>query len=242
MIALARASEGDTDDSRRRDPLDFILWRPSKTDEPKMPSPWGEGLPGWHLECSAMALKYLGSPIDIHGGGSDLIFPHHESEIAQSEGATEERPFARFWLHTGMVYLDGEKMSKSLGNMVFARDLLRAYGSNALRLYLSSNHYRAQLDYDQASLEQAANLARNLAEAAYLSGGTLPPNAELTPYRDRFVDRLNEDLDTPGAIDVLRELADTIRTMHADGRDVTAAQHLLHELGGVLGLQLTRSE
>src|SRR5205807_10671453 len=137
----------DPDDPRRRDPLDFVLWRPSGPGEPFFASPWGGGLPGWHIECSAMSLKYLGAPLDIHGGGADLIFPHHECEIAQSEAVTEIRPFARYWLHSGMVYLGGDKMSKSLGNMVFIRDLLPRFGADAIRLYLSDYHYRRSLHY-----------------------------------------------------------------------------------------------
>jgi L-cysteine:1D-myo-inositol 2-amino-2-deoxy-alpha-D-glucopyranoside ligase len=238
MIALARERGGDPDDPRKQAPLDFLLWRPSQSDEPMASSPWGEGLPGWHLECSAMALKYLGAPIDIHGGGSDLIFPHHESEIAQSEGATGTAPFARFWLHTGMVYLGGEKMSKSLGNMVFVRDLLNEHGADALRLYLSGCHYRARLDYDDASLAQAAGLARELSETVAMPAGMQLSHTDLTFYHDLFVERMNDDLDTPGAIKVLRELADEIRTMRPDERDVAAAQQLLRELGGVLGLRL----
>src|SRR5206468_5369346 len=126
----------------------FLLWRPSGNDEFHARSAWGEGLPGWHLECSAMSLKYLGAPIDIHGGGADLIFPHHESELAQSETSTHIRPFSRFWIHTGMVYMDGQKMSKSLGNMVFVRDLIAGHGSDAVRIYVSSCHYRSELRWN----------------------------------------------------------------------------------------------
>ena len=238
MIALARERGGDPDDPRRRDPLDFVLWRPSKEGEPSAPSPWGEGLPGWHVECSAMSLEYLGAPLDIHGGGSDLIFPHHENEIAQSEGATGVQPFARFWMHTGMVYLGGEKMSKSLGNMVFVRDLLPVYGADALRLYLSGRHYRAELHHDQALLDRAAELAQHLTEAASLPAGDSTPALDATPYRDRFIERMNDDLDTPGAIGVLRDLADRIKRERNDGRNVESARELLRELGGILGLQL----
>jgi cysteinyl-tRNA synthetase len=185
-----------------------------------------------------MSLKYLGAPLDIHGGGSDLIFPHHESEIAQSEGATGIHPFARFWLHTGMVYLGGEKMSKSLGNMVFVRDLVPRYGSDAVRLYVSGTHYRDSLHHDEARLERAAEQARTLREAASLPSGAVPPNIDLDAYGERFEDRMNDDLDTPGAIEALLELAERVRRSAEAGHDVAPAQALLRELAGVLGLRL----
>ena len=238
MIAIARERGGDPDDPRRRDPLDFLLWRPSRADEPSAASPWGDGLPGWHVECSAMSLKYLGMPIDIHGGGVDLVFPHHESEIAQSESATGRRPFARYWLHTGMVYLGGEKMSKSLGNMVFAHELLQMFGANALRLYISSCHYRSELHYDRADLERAGALARYLEDATRHSSGASAADIDRSMYLRRFTDRMNDDLDTPGAIAALEELATAIRTASEKGGGVSAAQELLRELGGVLGLRL----
>jgi len=238
MIEMTRERGGDPDDPRRRDPLDFLLWRPSRAGEPRVASPWGEGLPGWHLECSTMSLKYLGAPLDIHGGGTDLIYPHHESEIAQSEGATGKHPFARFWVHTAMVYLGGEKMSKSLGNMVFVRDLLDSHGADAVRLYLSSHHYRAELHYDRAHLDSAAGLARELSEAVNLPGGGSPAEIDWAPYRERFLKRMNDDLDTPGAIGVLRELAEAMRVERANGRDVRAARRVLRELASVFGLQL----
>jgi L-cysteine:1D-myo-inositol 2-amino-2-deoxy-alpha-D-glucopyranoside ligase len=240
MMELTRERGGNPDDALRRDPLDFVLWRPSQPDEPAVPSPWGKGLPGWHLECSAMSLKYLGEPIDIHGGGADLIFPHHENEIAQSEGATGVRPFVRFWMHTGMVYLGGEKMSKSLGNMVFVRDLLPRYGADALRLYLSGCHYRSELHYDEVQLKQAAELARYLARAISLPSGAGEP-IELEGYRAGFIERMGDDLDTPGAIAVLRELAEQIDVASTAGRAVQSAQDLLRELGGILGLRFGES-
>jgi L-cysteine:1D-myo-inositol 2-amino-2-deoxy-alpha-D-glucopyranoside ligase len=236
MIEIARERGGDPDDPRRHDPLDFVLWRPAGPGEPRASSPWGPGLPGWHLECSAMALKYLGTPIDIHGGGADLIFPHHESEIAQSQGATGKCPFVRFWMHTAMVYLGGEKMSKSLGNMVFARDLIRTHGADAVRLSISRCHYRTSLAYDASAIDQAATLARHLAEAAHLPAGAERLDADLEPFRHRFTERLNDDLDTPGAVAVVTELADAILAWRADDRDVEPAQQLLRELGDVLGL------
>jgi len=238
MIALSRERGGDPDDPHRRDPLDFVLWRRSSPGEPSMASPWSEGLPGWHLECSAMSLKYLGAPLDIHGGGSDLIFPHHENEIAQSESATATRPLARHWMHTGMVFMDGEKMSKSLGNMVFARDLAPEYGVDAVRLYLSGCHYRSELHWNEAALKQSQGLAHDLAEAATMTAQGSHSALDATFYRDRFMQRMNDDLDTPGAIAVLQDLADAIRQGAEHGNDVTQAQRMLRELAGVLGLRL----
>jgi len=238
MIELARQRGGNPDDPRRHDPLDFVLWRPAGEDEPRATSPWGAGLPGWHLECSAMSLKYLGAPLDIHGGGSDLIFPHHENEIAQSESATKVRPFARFWMHTGMVYLGGQKMSKSLGNMVFVRELVPEYGSDAVRLYLSGCHYRAELQHVPALLERASRLARALTQALMLPSESSSSGADLAEYRDRFIERMSDDLDTPGAIQVLRELGEGIQRRASMGGAVRDAQQLLCDLGAVLGLQL----
>jgi L-cysteine:1D-myo-inositol 2-amino-2-deoxy-alpha-D-glucopyranoside ligase len=238
MIELARERGGTPDDPRQHTPLDFVLWRSAKPGEPEAPSPWGEGLPGWHLECSAMALKYLGAPLDIHGGGSDLIFPHHENEIAQSEAATGIKPFARFWMHTGMVYLGGEKMSKSLGNMVFVRDLVPEYGSDALRLYISSHHYRGRLEYDAGALAEAASLAARLAEAAAMPVDVSSADPHIAEYRERFIERMNDDLDTLGAIAVLTELADRIP---AGDDSIAGGPALLLELGEVLGLRLGES-
>ncbi len=235
MLALARERGGDPEDPRKEDPLDFLLWRPSGADEFHAESPWGEGLPGWHLECSAMALKYLGSPIDIHGGGSDLIFPHHESEIAQSEASNHVRPFVRTWMHTGMVYMDGEKMSKSLGNMVFVRDLIRSSGTDAVRIYVSSGHYRSELHWSEEAFQAAAGRASMLREILTLksSGGAPLTTAD---FRVRFGERMNDDLDTPGALSVLTDLAGAIQDASRNGYDVGPAQDLLRELGGVLGL------
>jgi len=203
-----------------------------------MSSPWGEGLPGWHLECSVMSLKYLGAPIDIHGGGTDLIFPHHESEIAQSESATGTRPFVRQWMHTAMVYLGGEKMSKSLGNMVFVRDLIDEPGPDAVRLYLAGTHYRAPLYFDDGSLAAAATEARSLVDAAEMPSGNAEGRIDIVTSRRTFEERVSDDLDTPGAIAVLRALAKDIRRDGAAGRTVREAQALLRELAGVLGLRL----
>src|SRR3990172_4320028 len=169
--AMARRSAehgNDLADPRKEQPLDFVLWQPSAPGEPSWPSPWGPGRPGWHIECSTIVLKHLGEQIDVHGGGDDLIYPHHENEIAQSEGFTGVRPFARFWLHAGMVRLAGVKMSKSLRNLVMVHDLFLPHSAAALRLYLLGHPYREPFDYQPERLAQAGSAVRRLSKAAAL--------------------------------------------------------------------------
>ena len=152
------------DDPLKEAPVDFLLWQAAKPGEPTWPSPWGPGRPGWHIECSAMSIRYLGETLDIHGGGGDLVYPHHESEIAQSECWSGQRPFARFWLHAGMLRMDGEKMSKSLGNMVFVHDLVKQYRPEALRLFLSSVRYRDVLEWDPDKVAACEKVVTLLAD------------------------------------------------------------------------------
>lgn len=198
MLRISAERGGDPHDARKRDPLDFVLWQPSLVDEPSWPAAWGAGRPGWHLECTAMSLRYLGESIDVHGGGSDLIFPHHESEIAQSELYTGAKPFARFWLHTGMVRLNGEKMSKSLGNLVLVRDLLRDHSASAIRLYLLGFPYREGWDFQTGDLGEYDRLAERLEAVAPSSDD---PRG---PIEDPFFAALEDDLDTPTALSELR--------------------------------------
>lgn len=238
MIEVARARGGNPDDPLRRDPLDFLLWRPAGAEEPSTPSPWGAGLPGWHIECSAMSLSHLGIPIDIHGGGTDLIFPHHESEIAQSEAATGTRPFVRHWVHTAMMYLDGEKMSKSLGNMVFVRDLLQSVPADGIRLYLASQHYRAPVHYDEVDVEEAVIATRNLSLAANLPGESADLALDPDPFRQAFEERMNDDLNTPEALQALQDLAGEIQGAAEEGLEIGTAQETLRTLAGILGLTL----
>jgi L-cysteine:1D-myo-inositol 2-amino-2-deoxy-alpha-D-glucopyranoside ligase len=238
MIEVARDRGGDPDDPRKDDPLDFLLWRPSQDDEPAFDSPWGPGLPGWHLECSAMSLKYLGVPLDIHGGGEDLIFPHHENEIAQSETAAGIRPLARHWMHTAMVYMDGEKMSKSLGNMVFARDLIDQFGSDAVRVYLSSVHYRSHLHWNLEDMEASAATAKTLLEAASLASGSGRPMDGVDEFCTRFTACLNDDLDTPRALGCLIDFASRLRSASAAGEHIEEGRQALLQCGGILGLTL----
>jgi L-cysteine:1D-myo-inositol 2-amino-2-deoxy-alpha-D-glucopyranoside ligase len=211
MLRLSAERGADPSDPRKRDALDFVLWQPSLADEPSWPAPWGAGRPGWHLECTAMALRYLGESIDVHGGGADLIYPHHESEIAQSELYTGSKPFARFWVHTGMVRYQGEKMSKSLGNLVLARDLLRDHSMAAVRLSLLSHHYRGSWEFERDDMPEHEALAGRL--AAIPVGGEAPPDEA-----DPFWRAMSDDLDTPAAVVYLER-----RLIQAEAGDGAAA-------------------
>ncbi|HEY7094672.1 MAG TPA: class I tRNA ligase family protein, partial [Ktedonobacterales bacterium] len=218
------------DDPRKEDPLDFVLWQAQQPGEPAWPSPWGLGRPGWHIECSSMSVKYLGPRIDIHGGGSDLVFPHHTCEIAQSENATGERPFVSIWMHCAMVGLDGEKMSKSLGNLILARDLLNHCGADAIRVMLLSHHYRTSWEYSEREMREKAIFTErlrlgNLADAAE-DTDEIAAKAE-----QEFIAAMEDDLDTPRALDVLARLA-----RYAQESGSSAAQVALRRLAGILGL------
>jgi cysteinyl-tRNA synthetase len=249
----------------KRDPLDFVLWKGAKPGEPTWDSPWGPGRPGWHIECSAMAAKYLGTGFDIHGGGEDLVFPHHENEIAQSEGATGE-PFARYWLHNAFLEVRGEKMAKSVGNVVSPRDLLRRYRGVVLRYALLGAHYRSPLEFSDEALDDAAASYQRLATFAVNAARALPPpdvaeEPEPGPaappageggglalvgeggWRERFVAALDDDLNVPAALAVLFDLvADTNPLIgKAERGDAAAAGKLrerlalFNELAGRLG-------
>jgi L-cysteine:1D-myo-inositol 2-amino-2-deoxy-alpha-D-glucopyranoside ligase len=191
-------------DPLKKDPLDFVLWQAKKPGEPSWPSPWGEGRPGWHIECSAMSMKYLGETITIHGGGEDLMFPHHDAEIAQSENVTG-KTFARHWVHVGMVYCGQHKMSKSLGNMVFVSELLKTASPDAVRIYLLMHHYRDSWNHDRRALVPARRLGRLFATSL----GEVEDGApdELERWAGPFLDAISDDLNTPVALRYLRELA-----------------------------------
>ena len=220
MLVEFAEKGGDPDALGKRDALDFLLWQPSADDEPTWDSDWGPGRPGWHIECSVMAAEELGSVIDIHGGGRDLIFPHHSAEILQSEGVSGQSPFARFWLHTGMVALDGTKMSKSLGNLVFVEDLLDRFEGGALRRYFLQHHYRSDWTYDDDEAAEAASAYKPWQDAA----GSDERSADVEV---RFFEALNNDLDTPAALRVLDEAAQI-----GAGRSV-------RDLAAVLGFDLS---
>ena len=219
--------------------MDFALWKSQKPGEPAWDSPWGPGRPGWHIECSAMSAAHLGKTLDIHGGGQDLIFPHHENELAQSESYTDGVQLARFWLHNGMLRVDDDKMAKSLGNTISVEEALDAFSPDALRLFFLSSHYRSPLTFSEQAVEaqeRAAGRLRNALEA--VDGPTDGPPLDPQPYRDRFVEAMDDDLSTPRALAALFDAARDINRGREDGRDVRAAQGALRELSGILGLTL----
>ena len=239
---------------RKEDPLDFALWKNAKPGEPSWPSPWGEGRPGWHIECSAMCTHHLNGIVDIHGGGRDLIFPHHENEIAQSEAYSGEHPFAQIWIHNGMLQLNGEKMSKSLGNVVWLRELIARNRQMAFRLQVLQTHYRSPLNYTDTGLEAAqAGLDRLIAAAKpeplatadnqLVTGDNL---VVLAAEADRrFHDAMDADFNTPVAIAALFDLSRSINRMRSQAGGTSRfreAQRKLVELAGILGLDLVPSD
>ena len=235
LIAGARVEV----DERKEDAMDFALWKSQKPGEPAWDSPWGMGRPGWHIECSAMAIKYLGSSIDIHGGGRDLIFPHHENEIAQSESFTDEVPFSRFWMHNGMLRLGEDKMSKSIGNIVTVSEALSSYSPVALRLFFLSSHYRAPLLYTEANVagqERALERLKNAVRPA--SAASVGSTIDASPAKAQFVEAMDDDFNTPRALAAMFDLAREINRGKDEGADVLGAQDTLRELSGVLGISL----
>ncbi len=241
MLPIANERGNHPDDPHKRDPLDFVLWQAWAPGEPSWDSPWGPGRPGWHIECSTLSGKYLGLPIDIHGGGADLIFPHHECEIAQAEHGSGIKPFTRFWLHAAMVRYQGEKMSKSLGNLVMVRDLLNeGWPADAIRMCMAAHHYRQPWSYQEADLEQASILAARLSEAVTVQGGD-GNSLDAQSCQEAFRAALDNDLDTPSAVGELAHLADRIFTAAERGQAISEAQNALRELAGVLGLRLDQT-
>ncbi len=251
-------------DERKRDPLDFALWKAAKPGEPHWPSPWGEGRPGWHLECSVMSEKELGPSFDIHGGASDLIFPHHENEIAQSEAATGQ-PFARYWMHGGLLQVNAEKMSKSLGNFMLLRDVLEEYEAPVIRMLMLQTHYRSPLDFSLDRLDEArsaydrvATLVRNIRWARGTTpvpvGATSAEREELGKAvawaRERFTSEMDDDFNTAGALGALFELArvtNTFMSAHPTGfesGDLIAlgeVEQTLVELLGAFGVAIAET-
>jgi L-cysteine:1D-myo-inositol 2-amino-2-deoxy-alpha-D-glucopyranoside ligase len=235
LLATANERGNVPDDPNKQDPLDFVLWQAHTPGEPSWDSPWGLGRPGWHIECTTMSTRYLGDQIDIHGGGRDLVFPHHPSEIAQTESFTDKRPFVRFWVHGGLAWLGGEKMSKSLGNMVFVRDALNEHSADALRWYLLAFPYREDFHYEHAgALAAEANVER-LRAALSARSGSEPAALDASQVRAAFLAALDDDLQTGPALALLDGLAADILAGSASGQDVRAAQGVLRELAGVFG-------
>ena len=220
-------------------PADFALWKISKEGEPAWESPWSMGRPGWHIECSAMAYEHLGKVIDIHGGGLDLVFPHHENEISQSKAFTSEEKFARFWMHNGMLRLSGEKMSKSVGNIVRVHDVLAEHSSDAFRLWIYTSHYRSPLLYDQQGLDVAERAARRIRTAIALRESTSDSSPlAFGEYESRFIAAMDDDMNIPQAMAVVFDLVREINRSADAGVDVAEAQDKLRELTTVLGLTL----
>jgi cysteinyl-tRNA synthetase len=237
VMAVACAEPGED----KEHPMDFALWKASKPGEPSWESPWGEGRPGWHIECSAMSLKYLGDTLDIHGGGQDLIFPHHQNEIAQSESFTGKRPFVKYWLHNGLVQLGEEKMSKSLGNLITIKQALENYSPDAIRLFVLSSHYRSPLKYSEEVLEAAEGGAERLIRVISRDDTTGGKKKALDaePYRQRFIEAMDDDFNTPQALGVLFDLARVINQAADAGGGFAQAREVLAGLAqDVFGLTL----
>ena len=226
------------EDGSKKDPLDFVLWKSAKQNEPSWDSPWGLGRPGWHIECSVMSLENLGKHFDIHGGGPDLLFPHHENEIAQSECASDHK-FANYWMHSGLLKINGEKMSKSLGNFAMLKDLFASYHPEVIRYYLISSHYRSSLNFDNESLDQARSALTRLYQAI-----SVAPSQESDLHDDsvkEFIHSMNDDLNTPEALSTLFGLAKLINSSQ-DAQDQSMYASTMRELGKVLGLLNDSSE
>jgi len=224
-----RAGERVEVDASKEDPLDFVLWKRSKPDEPKWPARWGEGRPGWHIECSAMGCTLLGEHFDLHGGGQDLQFPHHENEIAQSEGANGAK-FVNYWMHNGFVRVDEEKMSKSLGNFFTVREVLKNYDAEVVRFFILRAHYRSPVNYSDAHLEDAKQALTRL-YTALKDLKNRPQTVEWgAPHARRFKEAMDDDFGTPEAVAVLHQLANEV----FQGNSEAAPQ--LRALGGVLGI------
>jgi cysteinyl-tRNA synthetase len=245
-------------DSRKRDPRDFALWKAAKPGEPWWESPWGRGRPGWHIECSAMAMKYLGETLDLHGGGEDLVFPHHSCEIAQSEAATG-KPFARFWLHNGFVNLGSEKMSKSLGNVMTIEALLGRHDPETLRLYLLQAHYRSPVEFVEEGVQGMRRPLERFRELVDEAASITPTEPESSPdgafltavatHRQRFEAAMDDDFNTPQAIGALNQLATAlaeerkrVQAGARSGHDFAQGVDVLIDLGRVLGLSMKGHE
>jgi len=213
-------------DKRKKSSRDFALWKSAKSDEPSWNSPWGKGRPGWHIECSAMSMKYLGETFDIHSGGQDLIFPHHENEIAQSEAATG-KPFVKYWLHNGFLNIDGEKMSKSLGNFFLVRDILKKFKPQVVRYFMVSAHYRSPLDFNDKILQEAERAVERISNCFEnirdnLRDKNIPIKDTHVKWKNKFEEAMDDDFNTASALGVVFDLITEINSLIADeSRDST---------------------
>ena len=223
-------------DENKEHPMDFALWKGARPGEPSWESPWGPGRPGWHIECTSMSMTYLGESLDIHGGGQDLVFPHHENEIAQSEASTGVVPFSRYWVHNGLLRLGGDKMSKSLGNLVSVEEALQRFSPDAIRLYFLSSHYRSPLSYTDEGCAGMERSLERLRHALERNGGSKGEPLDAEAYRRQFFDAMDDDLNTPRALAAMFDLAREINRAGDAGRPVSDAQDSLRHLGAILGL------
>ena len=240
-------------DNRKENPMDFALWKAAKPGEPSWSSPWGEGRPGWHIECSAMNLAHLGEQIDIHGGGNDLIFPHHENEIAQTESLTD-KPFARYWVHNGMLQFSGEKMSKSIGNLVTIQEFLEQHDSDILRMMVLNSSYRNPLTYNEEVISQAEKALERLRSVVRPAQSKTDQSSPATKQaleeqiqatKNGFLNAMDDDFNTAGAMGHLFELVRVINQAKANGIDdagLKTAQEVLLELSATLGLQIGQTD
>ena len=235
-------------DPEKRSPGDFVLWKNQKPGEIAWNSPWGKGRPGWHIEDTAITLTFFGATYDLHGGATDLIFPHHEAEIAQAEGLTGKKPLAKYWLHTGLLSIKGQDMHKSLGNLITIREAIRESGVDALRVLYASTHYRSPLDYTEEALTQAGSLARRFRRAReqlavllqgqpgqHLGDG---PDAVIEQIRQEFLSAMNDDFNTPGALTAYIKLVEIAEATvsSTQPRNAPLLLHAMNELGSILGL------
>ncbi len=232
MIAGARVEV----DEHKENPMDFALWKGARPGEPSWESPWGPGRPGWHIECTAMSTTYLGESLDIHGGGQDLIFPHHENEIAQSEASTGHQPFSRFWVHNGLLRLGEDKMSKSLGNLVSVEDALERHDPDSLRLYFLSSHYRSPLQFTEEGCAAMSRSTERLRHALSRDDDNTSQPLDGAPYKEKFLEAMDDDLNTPRALAVLFDMAWDINRCQDSGGQAKEAQETLRHLGGILGV------
>ncbi len=234
-------------DDRKQNPLDFALWKSAKPGEPSWESPWGPGRPGWHIECSVMSMRYAGDTLDIHAGGQDLIFPHHENEIAQSEGATG-KPFARYWLHNGFLDIEGQKMSKSLGNFLTVKDILAKYDPMAIRVFFLLKHYRSPIDFSEerirealAALERLRNAYRKAVRILGRASGAETGSKEVEDAKNGLLEAMDDDFNTAGAMGYLFDIARMVNIVQEDAPEAAgvagAAKDVFDSIGaGVLGI------
>lgn len=213
MILISKERGADPKDPLKKNPLDFILWQNEKPGEPSWQTPWGKGRPGWHIECSAMVNTYLGDRIDIHGGGRDLVFPHHESEIAQSESFTGKKPYVKYWMHTSMVLYEGEKMSKSLGNMIMISDLAKKYPADVIRFMLLSHHYREPWEFEDLEMDDVEKKMSEIKKALNKKSGNGKTKLN---YLRKFESLMDDDLNTPKVLELISEMAYDINKNNVD--------------------------